>query len=130
MSLKCPICGKEYFHDRKICPICESKSKPTRSTIKEENLTQKWNCGIFLGIDTLAFGKCKPSDSYIKITSEPKFSNFITKEGRAWNCDSIVRLTDLNNSKSEIYSLEKDRNLQIRNSNIFPKGANTSLIYE
>ena len=126
----CKSCSSRLMESRKICPTCENKSKPNRSNIKEESITQKWNCGIFLEFDTLAFGKCKPSDSFIKITSEPKFSNFITKKDRTWNCDSNVRFINLNYLKSGISKLKKYRNLQFRNSNNLLKGLNASLIYE
>ena len=90
MSLKCPICGEEYFYDRKICSTCEYKSINS-GLINDDEKSQKWNCSMFLELESLAFGKYKSNEAYIKIASEPKFSDFKLKKDYNWNCNSKIR---------------------------------------
>jgi len=130
MSLICPICGKKYFHDRKICQTCENKSIYSGLTVKEGNATQKWNCGVFLGFDTLAFGKQKVSDRYIKINSEPKFSDFKPKKEQCWNCESEIRFRDFYILKSGVSRLRNYRNLPNNDLGILRKEVNNSILYE
>lgn len=130
MPLKCPICGKEYFHDRKICKVCESKSIYSGLAITDENTSQKWNCGIFLEFDTLAFGKHKPNDAYIKIASEPKFSDFKPKKEYTWNCNSIIRFKKFFTLEAGISRLRTIKKLPTTNSRIIKRGISSSFIYE
>jgi len=97
MSLNCPICGKDYFHDRKICQECEDSSiySGLIATQGEEN--QKWNCGIFLEGNNSVFGKNKPFDSYVNIASTPKTRREKNREINAWNCNTA----NANNKVSE-----------------------------
>ena len=78
MPLKCPICEEEYFYDSKICQSCENESN-NRGFLYTYKRSQKWNCGIFTEFDTLTFGHQKPNEVFIKIASEPKFSDFKPK---------------------------------------------------
>ena len=97
MSLKCPFCGKEYYHDRKICQTCEDKSND--SLFIPENFT-------YVHYErTTAFGRKKPDEAYIKIASEPRLSDFITTGGYIWNCNPRFRLKNLAYLKSEISQL-------------------------
>jgi len=130
MSLKCPICGKKYFYDRKICQTCESKSIYSGLTIQEWNMAQKWNCGIFLDSDNLVFGKRKLSDKNIRITSEPKFSDFKPKKEHHWNCDPNVRFKNFYMLKSGVSRLRNYRNLPNNGLNFVRKGVNNSILYE
>ncbi|MFX1375214.1 MAG: hypothetical protein ACFFA0_05325 [Promethearchaeota archaeon] len=117
MSLKCPICGKEYSYDKKICQVCEDRLINSGLVCNNENKSQKWNCDIFLECNTLAFGRYKPNDAYIKVASEPKFSDFNTKNVYNWNCDSI---SEVENIKSPLITIP-----------IIPKrDVNNLLIYE
>jgi len=130
MSLICPICGKKYFYDRKICQTCESKTIYSGLTVKEGNATQKWNCGVFLGFDTLTFGKQRASDRYIKINSEPKFSDFKPIKESYWNCDSNARFRSFSILKSGVSKLSNFMNLPNNELNFVKKGTNSSILYE
>ena len=80
MSLKCPFCGKEYYHDRKMCHTCEDKSKINKMTPETYTYVHyKY---------TTAFGRKKSDELYIKIASEPKFSEFHQKLDYKWNCET------------------------------------------
>lgn len=92
MSLKCPFCGEEYFHDRKICQTCEDKS--INNIIIPENYT-------YVHYEqTSAFGRKKPDEAYIQLASEPKFSAFRSKGDYNWKCNP--RFRNLDDLKSEI----------------------------
>ena len=67
MSLKCPFCGTEYFHDRKVCQKCEEES------VNNINIPKNYTYVHYE--KTIAFGCRKPDEAYIKIDSEPKFSH-------------------------------------------------------
>jgi len=113
MSLKCPFCGKEYFHDRKICQTCEDKSINSGLVYNEDDKPQKWNCSKFLGIDTIAFGRRKHDRACIKNASEPKFSDFNPKLDYNWNCDLRFRLRNFYTLKSELSELRSIENLSL-----------------
>ncbi|MFX1329342.1 MAG: hypothetical protein ACFE91_14530 [Promethearchaeota archaeon] len=130
MPLKCPICGKEYFYDRKICQICENISLYSGLIDNDEIKSQKWNCGIFLEFDTLAFGKHKPNDTYIKIASEPKFSDFKPKKEYVWNCDSKIKFRNFFTLKSGISQLRSIKKIPIPSSRILKEKINSSMMYE
>ena len=120
MSLKCPFCGKEYFHDSKICQTCEDKSN-NYGLIYTYKKSQKWNCGIFLEFDTLTFRHQKPDEVYIKIDSEHKFSNFKSIGDYNWNCDPRFRVRNFDIFKSEISPLGTIEKLPTKNSKILEK---------
>ena len=108
MSLKCPFCGKEYFHDRKMCQTCEEKSK--RDITMPENYT-------YVHYEhTTAFGRKKSDEFYIKIASEPKFSEFCQKWDYNWNCDTRFRNHNLVILKSEMTQLRSIKNMGITDS--------------
>ena len=113
MSLKCPFCGKEYSYDRKMCQTCEDKSK--RDTAVPENYT-------YVHYEyTTAFGRKKPDEFYIKIASEPKFSEFCQKLDYNWNCDPRFREHNFVILKSEITYLGSIKNMDITDSKILEK---------
>ncbi len=91
MSLNCPICGKEYFYDRKICQECEDSSIYSGLITTYEEEIQKWNCGIFLEENNSVFGKRKHFSSYINITSIPKTRREKNRELNAWNCNRSMK---------------------------------------
>lgn len=53
--LKCPLCGKEYLHDMKVCHNCESTANNSLNHRYESN-TNKWRCDNFLEVSNIAFG--------------------------------------------------------------------------
>jgi hypothetical protein len=130
MPLKCPICGKEYYYDSKICQICESKFINSGLTINAEDKPKRWNCGIFLEFDTLAFGKHKPDNAYIKISSEPKFNDFKIKKEYNWNCDSQIKEQNFFILRSGISALKSVKKVPLTRSSILGKETVNSLIYE
>ena len=110
MSLKCPFCGKEYYHDRKICQTCENKS--IKSKIVPENYT-------YVHYEkTTAFGCKKPDELYIKIASEPKFSDFNPKLDYNWNCNPRYRMRNFYFLKSELSQLRSIKKLETTSSKI------------
>jgi len=58
MSLKCPFCGTEYFHDRKVCQKCENES------IDNINIPKNYTYVHYE--KTTAFGHRKPDDFNLK----------------------------------------------------------------
>jgi hypothetical protein len=53
--LKCHLCGKEYYHDGKVCHVCEeavNKGLLSRGGLD----TKKWRCDNFLELEGLPFG--------------------------------------------------------------------------
>ena len=101
MSLKCPFCGTEYFHDRKVCQKCENES------INSINIPKNYTYVHYE--KTTAFGCRKPDEAYIKIDSEPKFSDF--------------RLNGIS-------QLKTIKEVSLMDLKIFEKEKNYSLIYE
>jgi len=130
MSIKCPICGNIYIHDRKICQVCENKFSSNELITKDGNSVQKWNCSIFLEFDNLAFGKHTTCNRYIKISSEPKFSDFKAKSERSWNCDSNQKSSGSYILRSGISKWRNYRDLPISASRNFKKEVNNTMIYE
>ena len=129
MSLKCPICGNEYYYDSKICQTCENESD-TSGLLYTYKRSQKWNCGLFTEFDTLTFDQEKPDEVFIKIASEPKFSDFKPKEDYIWNCNSSFRFRNFFNLKDGISQLENIKNFSPMDLEIFEKEKNYLLIYE
>ena len=122
MSLKCPFCGTEYFHDRKVCQKCEIES--INNIIIPKNYT-------YVHYEkTIAFGRRKPDEAYIKIDSEPKFSDFKPKGEHIWNCDSRFRFRNFFNLKDGISQLETIKQFSTIDLKIFEKEKNKALIYE
>jgi uncharacterized OB-fold protein len=109
MSLKCPICGKEYLHDRRVCYRCEEIAINSGLNSVEK----KWRCDNFLESSRLVFGnnlkskrevrptmvrcsECGKEFSYGRHichtcgTKSIPFGRIFEKEGRVvkWNCDT------------------------------------------
>ena len=62
MEIRCPICGKKYCYDRKICQDCEDYSINSGAADFEGNRNHKWNCSVFLEINSLAYKTSKFCD--------------------------------------------------------------------
>ena len=103
MSLKCPFCGTKYYHDRKVCQKCENES------INSINIPKNYTYVHYE--KTIAFGRRKPDEAYIKIDSEPKFSDFISKLDYNWNCNPRFRFHNLVVLKSELAQLRAIKEL-------------------
>ncbi|MFX1389362.1 MAG: hypothetical protein ACFE9Z_04780 [Promethearchaeota archaeon] len=130
MPLKCPLCRKEYFHDRKICQVCETKLIYSGLIQDDDNKSQKWNCATFLDFDGLTFGKHKPDDANIKIASEPKFSDFKPKNDYTWNCNSISKFKKFLTLKSGISQMRSIKKLSTINPRFLKREFNNFLTYE
>lgn len=107
MSLNCPICGNEYFHDRKICQACEDSSiySGLITTYGDGEEIQRWNCGIFLEDTNSVFGKRKSFDSYFNIASTPKTLREKNRSINAWNCSTAMTNNRVSESEREINNL-------------------------
>ncbi len=57
MSLNCPICGKKYYYDMKICQKCEDSSN--YSNLISNDGKREWRCDAFLDLNHFVFGKKK-----------------------------------------------------------------------
>ena len=130
MTLKCPICGEEYFHDSKICQICEGNSNYRELLKVRKYKSKKWNCGIFLEIDKFSSDNYKPDDAYIKLTSEPKLVDFKPKKGYNWNCYSQIRNRNVYILRSGIPQLKSVKKIPFTRSIILENRKFNSLIYE
>ncbi|MFX0006517.1 MAG: hypothetical protein ACFFAV_07300 [Candidatus Hermodarchaeota archaeon] len=130
MTLKCPICGEEYFHDSKICQICERNSNYSELINIHKYKSKKWNWGIFLEIDKFSSDNYKPDDAYIRVTSEPKLVDFKPKKGYIWNCNSQTRDQNFYILRSGISQLKNVKKIPLTRSNIQENQKFNSLIYE
>jgi len=63
VSLKCHLCGKEYYHDRKVCPSCEETASSSLLS-KSGTDTEKWRCDNFLELKSLPFGCNEKLENY------------------------------------------------------------------
>ena len=125
MSLKCPICGKEYLHDRKVCHKCEESAVDSGLNAIEK----RWSCDNFLESRSIAFGskasvpiqgkpimiKCKECGveySYGRHichtcgTHSIPFGKLFENEYkvRKWNCDTTMACVEL--VSSELHTIE------------------------
>ena len=57
MRLKCPICGRLYDYESKICKECEDEARMSQLAQINPSLGEKWNCAIFLDDSNCAFGR-------------------------------------------------------------------------
>ncbi len=87
MSLKCPVCQKEFNYESKICQECEDYSIYSGLINKGGTNIQKWNCGVFLGFNSSAFKNTKIYDSSVKIISELKKMDTKKQKIKYWNYD-------------------------------------------
>ncbi|MFW9880017.1 MAG: hypothetical protein ACFFG0_43640 [Candidatus Thorarchaeota archaeon] len=123
MELKCPVCGKKYRHDSKICHECEDHSIYSGLTDIGDRDNHKWNCSIFLDIDTIAFKSSKIRELIKDLTPEP--NNFAIHENTSydWNCKPI--------NKSKLDTKNIQNTLTIKDFSTFMKSKKySSLIYE
>jgi len=130
MSLRCPICGKKYYYDRKICHDCEDYSKYSGLTNIDEFYIQKWNSGVFLGFDSIVFGKQKVNDAYIKIAPEPKLRKFKLRKDFRWNYESNIRFNNYCTERDYFSQLKSLRDLKTEGSRFFRRETNNFLVYE
>ena len=119
MSLKCHLCGKEYFHDGKICHTCEETT--SNGSLSHSGInTKKWRCDNFLELKGLPFGcnldlgnevrpkmiecpECGEEFSYGRKISHTCNNNSITfgkifelePQGHNWNCDNAMACMEL-----------------------------------
>jgi len=126
MSLKCQVCGKEYYHDGKICQTCEETAN--NSSLSHSGIdTKKWRCDNFLELKSLPFGcnldlglelkpkmiecpECGEEYSYGRKISHTCKNNSITfgkifeleHQSHNWNCDVSMACMDLLKSELDL----------------------------
>lgn len=118
MSLKCHLCGKEIYHDRKICQICE-ETAINSSLPHSGREIKKWRCDNFLELKSFPFGcnldsgvevgpkmiscpECGEEYSYGRKISHTCHKNSIAfgkifeleHHGHNWNCDTGMACMD------------------------------------
>ena len=57
MRLECPICGRLYDYESKICKECEDEARMSQLAQINPSLGEKWNCAIFLDDSNCTFGR-------------------------------------------------------------------------
>jgi hypothetical protein len=130
MEIKCPICGKKYHYDRKICQECEDYSIYSGLADINNKKNHKWNCSIFLGCDTIAFKTSKTWELTKNLTPEPENFAIHEKELYDWNCETVNRSKGYKESSPMKQLLE---NFSAKNKNkigIVRSKSIASLIYE
>ncbi len=123
MEIKCPVCGKKYKYDRKICQECEDYSIYSGLAKVDGKISHKWNCAVYLGLDTITFKTGKISELTQELSPEPINLAVEKRNFYYWNCESINQLC-----KKEKRSLSPvtlgDFSTHVRNK------TNSSLFYE
>ncbi|MFX1354393.1 MAG: hypothetical protein ACFE8V_12090 [Promethearchaeota archaeon] len=95
--IKCPVCGKTYSYESKICIECEDYLKYSGlSNLVEKNPFKnrgfyKWNCAVFLGEDNCVFASKKLLKTYMEITTEPSSLRIASARNYGWNCETAER---------------------------------------
>ena len=99
--LKCPICGRKYSYESKICKECESylEYSGLASSIGDsgykEDFTHKWNCATFLNDDKFIFAIKRRPKVYVEITNEPYNLRITPARYYEWNTESITRFRSI-----------------------------------
>jgi len=86
MPLKCPICGKEYFYDAKICQSCANYSINSSSINDDPSKKYNWNCNYFFDDKRGIFSTCKSIRTQMKLMPEPKDIRINLPQFYEWNC--------------------------------------------
>lgn len=95
--LKCPVCGKKYSYESKICKTCEDYLKYSSliNSIEEsgykEDYTHKWNCAVFLDDNRFIFTIKKRSKVKLELTNEPLNLRITPARNYDWNTESATR---------------------------------------
>lgn len=119
MPLKCPICGKEYFYDAKICQSCENYSINSKLINIAPNKRYKWNCNYFFDDKRGIFSVCKSIRTQIKLLPEPKDMRIILPQSYEWNCDaSNYDFKDEMKTKIPLVYIELDIDKERENSHL------------
>ncbi len=92
--LKCPICGKDYSYDRKICLECEEYSINSGLVEQEEGTFHAWNCAIFSKSNNLVFGTGKSLITKISMNGSAYFTEKTGKYKPIWNCEVAIKSDD------------------------------------
>ncbi|MFX1234286.1 MAG: hypothetical protein ACFFBY_06945 [Promethearchaeota archaeon] len=95
--LKCPICGRKYSYESKICLECEDYLKYSGLSNSMEGVKfrssefYKWNCAVFLSNDNYVFASKRLPKKYMEITTEPSSLRIASARNYGWNCETIER---------------------------------------
>ena len=99
--LKCPICGREYSYESKICKECESYleysglSSSIGKSGYQGDYIHKWNCAAFFDDDRFIFAIRRCPKVYVKITSEPFNLRITPAKYYEWNTESATRFRSI-----------------------------------
>ncbi|MFX1498510.1 MAG: hypothetical protein ACFFBH_13365 [Promethearchaeota archaeon] len=95
--IKCPICGRKYSYESKICIECEDylKYSGLSKHSEEGNLRNrefyKWNCAVFLDDENHVFASKRLPTMYMEITTEPSSLKVESVTNNMWNCETAER---------------------------------------
>lgn len=95
--IRCPICGRKYSYESKICVECEDYLKYSGlSKVLEGGSFRsrgfyKWNCAVFLGDKDYVFASKRLPRSYMEITTEPSSLRIASARNYGWNCEITER---------------------------------------
>ena len=89
--IRCPICGRKYSYESKICIECEDylKYSGLSKFLEGGNFRSsefyKWNCAIFLGDENYIFASKRLPRTYMEITTEPSSLRIASARNYGWN---------------------------------------------
>lgn len=89
MEIKCPICGKKYYYDSKICQECEDHSVHSGVADLERKLYHKWNCSVFLEIPSTAYKTSQMCELTKDLSPEPNNLVIQKRNYYEWNCEPV-----------------------------------------
>jgi len=128
MRLECPICGKEYDYESKICKECEDYAAYSQSALKDTTFGEKWNCAMFLDQPNCAFGR----RSIDKIPQKTAVELFEFKIGQAtyysWNVG--LKKKQRGHVERPLINYETVEALKLDEVLSFDKKLNLYLVYE
>lgn len=129
MSLKCPICGKKYYYDAKVCKNCEDYSIKSNLIFDESNKRFNWNCNRFFD-DNRSIFSGKSIRTQVKLLPEPKDMRIILPQFYEWNCDSRARFVINNNNFNSKVKTKTRIPLIYMELDLDTERENSHLIYE
>jgi hypothetical protein len=128
MRLECPICGKEYDYESRICKECEDYAIYSQSTLKNTILGEKWNCAMFLDQSNYVFGR----RSIDNIPHKTPVELFELKVGQApfYNWNVGLKKKEENYADQHLLDYQTVEALKLDELLAFDKKLNLYLVYE
>lgn len=134
--LKCPICGREYSYESKICKECENylKESGLAKTIEDMGyrgeLSHNWNCAVFLRDDSFIFTTKRLLKMYAEITSEPFNLRITPAKNYEWNSQTATRFRSCIEKSFAESKITADPKLIDDIMKVVAKKSDSLLIYE